>query len=131
MKNPKDLMVQAQRAAATAGPWADLSNLLFDPETGLVARACPTRKDRERFLKTAEYKALRRILARAMSRSGLVAGATPRQSGRFVVRLPRSLHERLRLEAVEEGVSLNQLVVFKLAAQLGALRGPRLSPSKP
>lgn len=36
-------------------------------------------------------------------------------SGRFNVRLPKSLHQRLAIEAGREGVSLNQLVLYKLA----------------
>lgn len=40
-------------------------------------------------------------------------------SGKFNVRLPRSLHRRLAERAQEEGVSLNQLVVALLAEGLG------------
>jgi len=40
-------------------------------------------------------------------------------SGKFNVRLPRSLHRRLAERAEEEGVSLNQLVVALLAEGLG------------
>lgn len=36
-------------------------------------------------------------------------------SGKFNVRLPKSLHQRLAIEAENEGVSLNQLVLYKLA----------------
>jgi antitoxin HicB len=36
-------------------------------------------------------------------------------SGRFNLRIPRSLHERLAYEAKEEGVSLNQYALYKLA----------------
>ena len=36
-------------------------------------------------------------------------------SGKFVVRLPKSLHQRLAIEAGKEGVSLNQLALYKLA----------------
>lgn len=36
-------------------------------------------------------------------------------SGKFVVRLPKSLHQRLVMEAEKEGVSLNQLALYKLA----------------
>ena len=39
-------------------------------------------------------------------------------SGNFVVRGPKSLHMALVMEAEKEGVSLNQLVVAKLAASL-------------
>ena len=36
-------------------------------------------------------------------------------SGKFVVRLPKTLHQRLVIEAEREGVSLNQLALYKLA----------------
>lgn len=36
-------------------------------------------------------------------------------SGRLVLRIPRSLHRTLKLEADAEGVSLNQYMLYKLA----------------
>ena len=36
-------------------------------------------------------------------------------SGKFVVRLPRTLHAKLALEAAREGVSLNQYALYKLS----------------
>jgi len=36
-------------------------------------------------------------------------------SGKFVLRLPKSLHARLVAEAEKEGVSLNQYALYKLA----------------
>ncbi len=36
-------------------------------------------------------------------------------SGKFNVRLPKSLHQRLVIEAEKEGVSLNQYVLYKLS----------------
>lgn len=36
-------------------------------------------------------------------------------SGKFIVRLPKSLHQRLVIEAEKEGVSLNQLALYKVA----------------
>lgn len=36
-------------------------------------------------------------------------------SGRFVLRLPKSLHCRLAMEAQKEGVSLNQYALYKLS----------------
>ncbi len=35
-------------------------------------------------------------------------------SGKFVVRLPKTLHQRLAIEAEKEGVSLNQYALYKL-----------------
>lgn len=36
-------------------------------------------------------------------------------SGKFVVRIPKSLHRKLIIEAEQEGVSLNQYVTYKLS----------------
>ena len=114
------IVSKAQGAAAIAETWADFSNFLFNPVDGLLTKAFQTKREREAFRKSVEYKVIRRLLNEAMSGGKLVDGATPRKSGKFVVRLPRTLHEILEREAVEEGTSLNQLVVFKLSAQLKA-----------
>lgn len=37
-------------------------------------------------------------------------------SGKFVLRLPKSLHARLAVEAEKEGVSLNQYALYKLSS---------------
>ena len=36
-------------------------------------------------------------------------------SGKFMVRIPKSLHYRLSIEAQQEGVSLNQYALYKLS----------------
>lgn len=36
-------------------------------------------------------------------------------SGKFNIRIPKTLHQRLAIEAGREGVSLNTLVLYKLA----------------
>jgi len=40
---------------------------------------------------------------------------TDKYSGKFVVRLPKTLHRRLSIEAEKEGVSLNQYTLYKLS----------------
>lgn len=40
-------------------------------------------------------------------------------SGKFLVRLPQSLHAQLVAEAEREGVSLNQFVTLALAGAVG------------
>ena len=37
-------------------------------------------------------------------------------SGKFLVRIPKSLHYRLSIEAEQEGVSLNQYALYKLSS---------------
>lgn len=37
-------------------------------------------------------------------------------SGKFVIRIPKSLHYKLSVEAEQEGVSLNQYALYKLSS---------------
>lgn len=41
--------------------------------------------------------------------------STQDYSGKFVVRIPKSLHQTLAIEAEKEGVSLNQYALYKLS----------------
>jgi predicted HicB family RNase H-like nuclease len=41
--------------------------------------------------------------------------ASKKYSGRFMVRVPPQVHQKLVIEAAEEGISLNRLVSSKLA----------------
>jgi hypothetical protein len=120
-KKSSTIIESAGSVASSAESWADLSNALFDPVDGLLIKAYPTREEREAFLKTKEYEAIRKLREAAMDATGLVEGATPKKSGKFMVRLPKTLHGALEREAAEEGVSLNQLVVTKLAIQMSQL----------
>jgi hypothetical protein len=118
MADVNQLMQEAEQAAQDARTWADLSNILFNPVDGLVARAYPDRAAREVFVQTAEYGKLRQMVSDARQRFGLVEGATPRKTDPLVVQIPKSLHTALEREAVEEGVSLDHLILTKLAAGL-------------
>lgn len=117
----ESILNEARREAAEAKSWADFANFLYAPAVGLLVRSFPSKDERTRFMKTKEYKAIRKLIEDVQERTGLVEGAMPLKSGRFVVRLPRSLHAALEMEAAREGVSLNQWVVTKLALQVGSM----------
>lgn len=117
----RELLQSAKNLSGHASTWADLSNALFDPIDGLLAKAFPSREERAAFVQSREYQQIRKLIKDATTRTGTISGATPKKSGRFVVRLPQSLHAALEHEADQEGVSLNQLVVVKLAVQLSNL----------
>lgn len=121
MSKEAELLQRAEELARTVETWADLSNALFDPISGIVSRAYPTRAEREVFLKTEEYRKICQLIDAAQQRFGLVAGATPKRSGRMVLNVPLSLQGALEREAHAEGVSVDQLVVAKLAAQFSSL----------
>jgi predicted HicB family RNase H-like nuclease len=113
-----EILQAARREAATATSWADFSNFLFDPEEGLIPGLFPTEAERRRFIKSPEYAELTKLTEEVQERTGLIEGAVPQKSGKFLVRVPRSLHASLQAEAQREGVSLNQLVVAKLAVPM-------------
>jgi predicted HicB family RNase H-like nuclease len=123
MDTAQQLVEKAERIARETETWADLSNALFNPVDGLVAKAYPTRAAREAFIQTEEYRRIRDLIADSRERHGLVEGGTPKRSHSFVVQLPQSLRTALEREAEEEGVSLDQLVLTKLAIGLNRLTG--------
>lgn len=51
-------------------------------------------------------------------------------SGKFVVRVPRSLHRELAEAAEQEGVSLNQYINTALAQSVGAMRAGQAQPAQ-
>jgi antitoxin HicB len=61
--------------------------------------------------------------ARETGREVPIPGELP--SGKFIARIPRSLHARLTARARQEGVSMNALVSAFLAESLGRREGTR------
>ena len=99
----------------------ELSNALFAPN-GKATEAFPTPAERTAFCKTAEYKQILALMDRLPSPPlREVSDLTASANGAISVRLPRSVHAALLAEAKAEGVSLNQLCVSKLVAQLRAV----------
>jgi len=123
MKESDEILAEGRRLAKTSKSWADLSNALFDPVDGLVAKRFSDPNERAAFRKSDTYAQLHKLVEQKMRETGVVPGAEPKKSGRFVVRVPRTLHAALEREAAAEGTSLNQLVLAKLAARLGSLVG--------
>lgn len=108
----------AKQVAGEVRSWADFSAALFDQSSGYVAKVFPNELQRQLFFDTAQYEAVNKILLDLMNKFGVVGGAAPTKSGRFLVRVPKTLHKVLEVEAKREGVSLNQLAVSKLILPL-------------
>jgi hypothetical protein len=121
MDKRKKILEKARGLARSSHTWADLSNSLFNPLEGLVVKTFPHGKERAKFRKTHAYEELHALVQKKIEVTGVDGGACPKKSGKFVVRLPRSLHAALEREAEAEGTSLNQLVVTKLAVRLDNL----------
>jgi hypothetical protein len=109
----KELLTFARKLSETPGlTWVEANNALYGPG-GPFVRLFPTPKDRLAFSKTTERQQIDELID---SLPEPVVGPQRREySGKFNVRVPKSLHAALASEAAAEGVSLNQLVVAKLA----------------
>jgi hypothetical protein len=111
-----ELLALARRLAETPGlTWVEANNAIYGPG-GPFARLFPSMKDRTAFAKTEESRAIDELIDTLPDPP--VRPQRREYSGKFNVRVPRSLHAALAREAEAEGVSLNQLVVAKLALHL-------------
>ena len=121
-KTPKALplrpaaeLLEFARARAATSTWSELHNAVYGVG-GKLGELFPTQSARTAFAKCREFKAVADLIG---SLRGLSEKEMP--SGKFVLRLPASLHAALLVEAKSEGVSLNQLCMAKLATQLQAV----------
>jgi predicted HicB family RNase H-like nuclease len=97
--------------------WVEANNAIYGPG-GPFTRLFPTAKDRLAFAKTDESRQIDELLDRLPEPA--VAPQRREYSGKFNVRIPKSLHAALVREAEAKAVSLNQLVLAKLALHLQA-----------
>jgi hypothetical protein len=114
----QDLLTLARKLAESPGlTWVEANNAIYGP-AGPMARLFPSAGDRAAFAKSNESRQIDELID---SLPEPPVGPQRREySGKFNVRLPRTLHAALSSEAEAEGVSLNQLVVAKLALHLDA-----------
>jgi hypothetical protein len=111
-----ELLTLARKLAETPGvTWVDANNAVYGPG-GPFARLFPSTRDRVAFAHLPESRAIDDAIDSLPDPP--VRPQRREYSGKFNVRVPKSLHAALAREAEAEGVSLNQLVVSKLALHL-------------
>lgn len=116
VKTPAQQILEfAQQEAQSAGTGISLHNAVYGVG-GKFAELFPTARARTLFAQSDEFKAINKLIQDLGGYTG--EGSGP--SGKFVLRLPVSMHAALLREAEAEGVSLNQLCVAKLALDLKA-----------
>jgi predicted HicB family RNase H-like nuclease len=108
----------AESKAKEVSDWLELHFALFGVD-GKATELFPTEAERAAFLRTAERKRISALMdtlpqPKKDEMQEMVSSANETIS----VRLPRSVYAALLAEAKAEGVSLNQLCVAKLVAQL-------------
>ncbi len=115
-KPAQELLTLARKVAETPGvTWVDANNAIYGPG-GPFVRLFATANDRAAFAKSPESREIDRLIDSLPEPP--VRPQSQEYSGKFNVRIPKSLHAALASEAKAEGVSLNQLVVAKLALHL-------------
>ena len=114
----KQLFALAKKLTEAPGlTWVEANNAVYGPG-GPFVRFFPTAADRAEFARTEESAQIDELID---SLPDPPIGPKSREfSGTFDIRIPKSLHAALVCEAEVEGVSLNQLVLTKLALHLQA-----------
>lgn len=80
---------------------------------GVVRRAFPHSKDLADFKASGEYEEIQRMLTKLRGRRGTPEKQT--EATRVItVRIPKSMHESLLIEAKSRGTSMNKLCISKL-----------------
>jgi len=109
----------ARQRAAAKPDWVTFHNAQFGIG-GRVTELFPTQAERAQFGKTDEHRQIMELLEQLQEADEVLPAPLGDASGRFILRVPRSLHAALMAEACAEGVSVNQLCVTKLETQLRA-----------
>jgi hypothetical protein len=113
-----ELLTYAREKAPACQYSNELFNAIFSP-SGQATVIFPKESDRAAFFRTKEYRDIRK-LADSLPRppaddvGNLLANGKPT----VTLHLPKSVHQSLLAEAAAEGVSLDQLCLSKLVAQL-------------
>ncbi len=108
----------AEAKAKEVTDWLELHFALFGAE-GKATQLFPTEAERRDFLRTPERKRISALMdTLPHPKKDDIKELVSNANGAISVRLPRSVHAALLAEAKAEGVSLNQLCVAKLVAQL-------------
>ena len=119
--NARQVLEFAESKAKEVADWLELHFALFGVD-GKVTVLFPIEADRSAFLRTKEYKRLLALMdTLPRPKKNEISEVVSSANGAISVRLPRSVHVALLAEAKAEGVSLNQLCVAKLVAQLRAV----------
>src|SRR5438445_725060 len=100
---------QAKALFSNVKTWADFSTEIFGHKDGVIATTFPEEAERQMFYDTEQYQSVCQMRQTLMKKFGVNKGGTPEKSGRVLVRLPKSVHKALEVEASKEGVSVNQL----------------------
>jgi hypothetical protein len=119
----REVLAFAEQRAGEVANWIELSNALFS-SGGKASLVFETEAERAAFTRTPEYRRILKLLDSLPTPSvtgNIDLTTAANGNSAITLQLPRSVYAALLEEAKAEGVSLNQLCVAKLIAQLRAV----------
>ena len=128
----------AQEAFAKTGSWVVFYREMLGGE-GVVRRLFPMTHGDAAFEESSEFAELQEMVAAMRSQDSSKGDATEPER-MITIRLPKSLHDALRIEADEMNLSINKLCISKLLQRIesrfipiqqGRRRGRRPGPQGP
>src|SRR6266481_4228502 len=117
-RKAEHVVEQAKSLLPGVRNWADFSAQIFGQKDGVIPTTFPEEAERQLFYDTEQYKAVCAMRKSLIEKFRVNKGGNPEKSGRVLLRLPKSVHKALEIEAAKEGVSVNQLAVSKLSLPL-------------
>ena len=111
----QQLLAFAESKVGECREWPELHNAVYGVGA-LFSQLFPTISARTAFAKSAEFRAIAKLIESLPGPGNDKSSET--YSGKLLLRLPSAIHRALAKEAEDQGVSLNQLILAKVAIQL-------------
>ena len=134
----KEVLRIAEEAFAGTGSWVVFYREMLGVD-GVVRKLFTTAEEMRAFEASAEFAELQEMVA-AMRSQDSSKGDSAEPERMITIRLPKSLHDSLRIEADELNLSINKLCISKLLQKIearfvpiqqGRRRGRRPGPQGP
>ncbi len=116
MDRQQETCLKARQASERAPDWATFFREVLGVG-GIVRQMYPTPQALVEFEKTPEYAEIQAMLVKLREKS-LDKSPDSEPTRVITVRLPKSLHEALSVEATEHSTSVNQLCISKLVRMI-------------
>ena len=134
----REVLRLAQEAFPKTGSWVLFYREMLGAD-GVVRKLYPEPQEMRAFEESSEFAELQEMVAAMRSQDSSKGDATEPER-MITIRLPKSLHDSLRIEADEMNLSINKLCISKLLQRIesrfvpiqqGRRRGRRPGPQGP
>lgn len=123
MEKQADVKRAAEQLWACAPDWVAFYREILGLR-GIVRRTFPSREQLAAFEQTEAYQDILRMLTTLRQRMPPASADSQEPTRVITVRMPKSLHEALRVEAYEHRTSMNKLCISKLLQMIDGEQVP-------